>query len=71
MKKNGTYESYLRLTNGDEEKVYNDQIEKIPYPGDQFKVALDFRAYLELKLISFLENVAKAQFRTEAPRNSI
>ena len=36
------YESYLKLTNGDEEKVSYDQIEKIPYPGDQFKVALDF-----------------------------
>ena len=36
------YESYLKLANGDEEKASYDQIEKIPYPGDQYKVALDF-----------------------------
>ena len=27
--------------NGQEEKVYYDQSEKIPYPGDLYKVALD------------------------------
>ena len=27
--------------NGQEEKVYYNQIEKIPFPGDLYKVALD------------------------------
>ena len=36
------YESYLKLTNGDEEKVSYDQIKNIPYPGDEFKVVLVF-----------------------------
>ena len=41
MKKNGQFESYLRLMNGGEEKVYYDQIDNIPFPGDLYKVALD------------------------------
>ena len=32
----------MRLTNGDEKMVVFDQIDKIPFPGDQLKVAFRF-----------------------------
>ena len=34
----------MRLTNGDEKMIVFDQIDKIPFPGDQLKVAFRFLA---------------------------
>ena len=67
MKKNGLYESYLKLTNGDEKTVYYDQIGKIPFPGDQFKV--DFRVF-GFDLLVFLGRITKAEF-CQAARNTV
>ena len=55
------YESYLKFTNGEEEKVSYDQIEKIPYPGDQYKVALDFSTLV----ISFCRKNCQNPISTE------
>ena len=56
----------MRLTNGDEKMVAYDQIDKIPFPGDQLKVA--FRVF-GFDLIVFLGRITKAQFR-QAARNT-
>ena len=53
----------MRLTNGDEKMVVYDQIGKIPFPGDQFKVA--FRVFC-FDLLVFLGRITKAEFRQVA-----
>ena len=56
----------MRLTNGDEKMVVFDRIDKIPFPGDQFKVA--FRVFC-FDLLVFLGGITKAEFR-QAARNT-
>ena len=53
----------MKLTNGDEKMVNFDQIGKIPFPGDQLKVAFRFFGFY-LKV--FLGRITKAEFRQVA-----
>ena len=56
----------MRLTNGDEKMVVYDQIGKIPFPGDQFKVAYRVCGF---DLLVFLGRITKAEF-CQATRNT-
>ena len=53
----------MRLTNGDEKMVVFDQIDKIPFPGDQLKVAFRVCGF---DLLVFLGRITKAEFRQVA-----
>ena len=53
--------------NGQEEKVYYDQSEKIPYPGDLYKVALDLLIWSNQFLQKELPKPNFAQALPETP----
>ena len=58
----------MKLTNGDEKMVVYDQIGKIPFPGDQLKVA--FRVF-GFNLLVFLGRITKAEFgKNKTARNT-
>ena len=58
----------MKLTNGDEKMVNFDQIGKIPFPGDQLKVAYRFFGFY---LYVFLGRITKAEFgKNKVARNT-